>query len=249
MTDLKRVEELRRSYEMSRRKGDALRTRGRDEAASEAYEYGLQSLDEALRELGVSVTEPRDHDHDSHAMVDPAIHGPNGPGQDAWVSEAVEVLGARGGLLRRLDDNPAAISSYRAGAELERKYDLPSTYNRMNYIKVSLIAGAETLDGLDERLRELNRDVEHRLATDERAADDAWIWADSGDTLLLLNRVDEAAAAYQRFRKKAETGSTRTTLAVLREISGALTDREPPDPAARRFRAAVEAVQPVLEAG
>lgn len=249
MTDFRRVEELRRSYEMSRRKGDALRARSRDEAAAEVYGYGLQSLDEALRELGVSVIESRDQNDDSHAMVDPAIHAPDGPEHDTWVSEAVEVLGARGGLLRRLDDNLAALSSYRAGAELEREYDLASTYNRMNYIKVSLIGGAETIDGLGERLSELNKSVEHRLATDERAADDAWIWADKGDTLLLLNRVDEAAAAYQRFRKKAETGSTRVTLAVLREISGALTDREPPDPAAPRFRAAVEAVEPVLEAG
>jgi len=75
---------------------------------------------------------------------------------------------------------------------------------------------------LQEELVALSEALERRLSTDERAADDAWLWADLGDVRLLLDDEDGAVAAYRTFGAKARTDSPTSTLAVLRQIADAL---------------------------
>lgn len=101
------------------------------------------------------------------------------------------------------------MESYRAGAAVERTFDLPATYNRANTIKLGLQAGAFTLDEAQAQLRELREVLERKLAADERAADDAWLWADLADCRLLLGDVEQATEAYLIFVQMVRSSRRR----------------------------------------
>jgi tetratricopeptide (TPR) repeat protein len=146
----------------------------------------------------------------------------------------------RGGLLRRLERVKEALITYRAGAYVEQGSKLTTTYNRANAIKLALLTGESTLTDEDEHLRELREVLEEQLRSNEEAADDAWLWADLGDCLLLLGDVDGGERAYQIFVSKAETRSPITTLAVLLEVASALKGHA--DPQASRVSEGVSRV-------
>ena len=58
--------------------------------------------------------------------------------QCALVEQLVETLGQIGGIHRRLEEYGDSLKSYEEGAKLEEIYRPTSTYNRVNYIKLSL---------------------------------------------------------------------------------------------------------------
>jgi tetratricopeptide (TPR) repeat protein len=222
MKDLSSLHELERGVTLHRRKGDALARRGHHEDARKAYDSALSFVANALDVLELP------------SRVDPATI----QGLDRQVAaEAAEWLGVQGGILRRLSSigDPTALwkalESYRTGARIEADHNLPQTYDRANAVKVALIAGDTTIAGARDELTALRDVLEERLATDEVAADDGWLWADLGDACLLLGDVDGAASAYSTFAAKARTDSPVSTLTVLREVVDALEGRDDPDAA------------------
>jgi hypothetical protein len=225
-----RLEELDRAVRLQRQKGDALAKRNSDRAI-EAYRVAKNHADEALVLLG----------------VDPSA----GPAPDRTVAaDAAEWLGLRGGLLLRiggLDEHGAlreALDSYRLGARFEQEWDLAGTYNRANAVKLALITGEATLEEEQEELRTLRQVLEQRLATDEQAADDAWLWADLGDAFFLTGDEQRALAAYTTFANKARTDSPAATLRVLREVVDALKAHH--DPGASGVEKALATLETVL---
>lgn len=180
---------------LNRRKGDALASKHRDDEALKAYEVALQTLNREL-ERGTSSG-----------------------------SDAAELYGMLGGLLRRARRFDEALDSYKLGQAVEKEAELATTYNRSNAIKLGLIVGPATLDDLRSDLDELRVAIERTIREDEHAASDAWTYADLGDTLLLVGDVPRAIDAYRKFNERARSDSFRTTLSVLHEIKSALASR------------------------
>jgi tetratricopeptide (TPR) repeat protein len=206
-----------RSVSVDRRTGDALKARDRTELADKAYELALTKCDEVLRAVRSAGSNPADE---------------------------AELLGIRGGLLRRLRRADEALASYRLGAEIEATAGLSSTYNRSNEIKLALISGKSTLASAEHDLVALGHAIESAMENDVQAASNAWNYADLGDTKLLVGQTGAAIEAYRTFGKRARSDSPATTLSVLREILDKLILRHDPD--APRLAADLEHVGEVL---
>jgi tetratricopeptide (TPR) repeat protein len=230
------LDQLERTVTLNRRKGDALAGRGNREDAVEAYRTAIERADEALQLLGI----------DASAGADAV-----GTVEQRVAADAAEWLGIRGGLLRRvgeLDESAVledALRSYRLGAEIETARNLPGTYNRGNALKLALISGETTLKEERNDLIALRDVLERRLATDEHAADDAWLWADLGDVALLLGEERPALSAYTTFAEKARTDSPAATLNVLRGLAEALKAHDDDD--APLVEAALDRVEALLQ--
>jgi tetratricopeptide (TPR) repeat protein len=224
--DVELANELEARSDRLRQKGDALHHRDPAKARG-VYEDSLHALDAALDALGVV---PPDSQPWSGASFT----------SEVTPKQLADLLGKRGGLLRRLERVKEALITYRAGAYVEQGSKLTTTYNRANAIKLALLTGESTLTDEDEHLRELREVLEEQLRSNEEAADDAWLWADLGDCLLLLGDVDGGERAYQIFVSKAETRSPITTLAVLLEVASALKGHG--DPQASRVSEGISRV-------
>jgi predicted negative regulator of RcsB-dependent stress response len=159
-------------------------------------------------------------------------------------AEQANFLGIRGGLERRLGEVGRALDSYRRGALIESAADLPATYNRVNAVKLALIADDRTVSDIHHELVELREALQRRFERDDSAKDDAWLWADLGDVQLLLGEEAEAAAAYRTFADKAQSTSPESTLRVIKEVAAAL--RVNGDSAAGRIGRSVVDMQRVL---
>lgn len=231
MSDLTREHDILRTVTLYRRKGDAAVQREKYDTANEAWQAGLAASAEGIAALAVP------------AVVDPAQASTYSP---EIATEAAELLGVRGGLLRRLNRMREALTSYRNGAVWETSHDLPQTYNRTNAFKLALIIGDRTLAQLREELSEFRDVLEQRLSIDERAADDAWLWADLGDVQLLLGDDAGAVSAYQDFITRARTDSPVSALTVLNEVVQALITHKDPD--APRTAAALAQVETMIKA-
>ena len=223
---IRQKQEEARSY---RKKGDALRKVGREDAAREAFNAGADSLKAALDMLKPGATQI--------AVAKPPLDGE----QKGVLDELVETYGARGGMLQRLGFLKDASKSYSEGAVLEQKFDLPGTYNRLNAVKYSLLAGEARLGELEPRIRELAAHIEASLLADKSLNDSGWAWADLGDCMALLGNVQEARGAYLTFIAKAEIKSPERTLDILKEIASKLGETADPD--APRLRSAIDALQ------
>ena len=152
-------------------------------------------------------------------------------------------MGGAGSILRRQSELKDSHASYLRGAAFEEAYKLATTYNRVNALKLALMTG-HTIAQLADDLARVRGVLEERLATDERAADDAWLWADLGDLRLLLGDIDEAIAAYRTFIAKARTDSPGVTLSVLHEVIDKIEKNGDPD--FDVVRAAAERVEAAL---
>jgi tetratricopeptide (TPR) repeat protein len=193
--------------------GDSLLRSGERAEATKAYAQALRLLDDVLRGFPDS---PVDLNGEALA-ISPDV-----------AAKAAELWGERGGILRRQSALEDSRASYARGAAFEESYNLAATYNRVNALKLDLMTG-RTLSELVDDLVKVRTALEERLATDERAADDAWLWADLGDIRLLLRDVDDAVAAYRTFMAKARTDSPGTTLSVLHEVIDKIEKNGDPD--------------------
>jgi tetratricopeptide (TPR) repeat protein len=185
--------------------GDALTRSGRIEEANEAFSKALELIDEILPDFPALSS-----NGDDEIEVDRAL-----------AVETAELWGERGGVLRRLGRLEDARRSYAHGAAFEEVHDLPSTYNRVNALKLGLMTG-QTLASISTAVAAARDALQVRLSSDERAADDAWLWSDLGDLQLLLGDVDEALSAYRIFVARARTDSPGLTLSVLQDVAEAL---------------------------
>jgi tetratricopeptide (TPR) repeat protein len=202
-----------------RSQGDAHAAQGRTEAAHESWRKALAAV--------------------AGWLADPAA-------EQAAPAELANFLGIRGGLERRLGEIDHALKSYRSGARIEEDNDLPATYNRVNAIKLALIAADRTVADLQTDLVRLRDALQLRFESDDAAKDDAWLWADLGDVHLLLGEDAEAAAAYRIFAAKAQSTSPGSTLRVIGEVMAALEENG--DPSAARIARSIGDVQRVLSA-
>jgi tetratricopeptide (TPR) repeat protein len=224
--------ELQEMARSSRKKGDALRKVGREEAATEAYATGIKALNDAL---------------DLLKTKDQALQVQTSPVPEDLLPdlhELVEIYGALGGMYQRLGTLDKSLSNYRAGASLEDRFGLASTYNRLNAVKYSLLTGAGSLQSFEGDLEALANFIDVRLRSDKSLSDRGWAWADLGDCFALLGRIAEAAKAYATFVAKAEIKSPERSLDVLKEIAAKLNSEKDPD--ASRLTTAITALQAAL---
>jgi predicted RNA polymerase sigma factor len=234
LDQLKEVRELQEQAKTYRKKGDTLRRVGREDAALEAYRGGLAALTGALEILGP----PKKQIAATSAPLPSEL--------ETFLHELVETFGARAGMLLRLKRLEEASESYSEGAALELRFDLPSTYNRLNAAKYLLLAGKKRLRELEPQLRELAAHIETSLIADKSLSDSGWAWADLGDCMALLGKPEDARKAYLSFISKAEIRSPERTLDVLKEIASRLNESADPD--APRLQAAIDILQSGLAA-
>lgn len=220
------------SAAMKRKKGDRLRKLGREEDATTAFM-------EALPELEAAISSLRGADVNS---LKSSTHGKSVEDVQLFIAnELVECYGSRAGILRRLGRNSEAFHSYSEGAEVERQFRLPTTYNRVNTLKYSLLSGDKTLADLQEEAETLERLLNKQLGEDELFADGSWNWADLGDCRALLGDVEGAENAYKRSITKSSTTAPQTTLEVIDTVARALEARS--DPGAPGVRGCVESLR------
>jgi tetratricopeptide (TPR) repeat protein len=231
---LEQAIELQETARSFRKKGDALRKVGREEAAIEAYQSGLAALGDALELLKAKeeILRAESLPLDGDAAID--------------LRELIEIYGALGGMHQRLGALDKAFTSYVAGAGLEKKFEQASTYNRLNAVKYSLLTNHDTLRSLEAKIQTLADFIDTSLRADKSLSDSGWAWADLGDCLALLGRTEEAGRAYATFIAKAEIKSPERTLDVLKEIAAKLQAQIDPD--APRLTAAIGALQERLTA-
>jgi tetratricopeptide (TPR) repeat protein len=211
--------EALREAALHRRLGDAWRKRDNEAEAVKEYEAGL-------------------------ARLEPFRSGPDAAELDAV--DLVELHGVRGGLFRRLGRLPDALASYEEGAAVETNAPLPSTYNRLNAVKLALISGRTTLAAAYADLAALENAIDSAVRSDVLTGSDAWTYADLGDVRLLAGRLPEALDAYREFDERARSDSPQTTLTVLDDVVQGL--RTHADPGAEKLAADVEQIKDLLRA-
>ncbi|MCU0938769.1 MAG: hypothetical protein MUC86_06405 [Burkholderiaceae bacterium] len=220
----------------ARKKGDALRRSGRPQPeVVKAYQSGTDAVGQAL---GASQS-------DEQRL--PALPRPLAVDAAKLLALLVEACGVLGGLLQRQDRLAESLASYERGAALEVQFGLASTYNRLNAVKQKLMIRDDlTLAALKPEIEPLARSIQDALTKDQSLGDSGWVWADLGDCLALLDRIDESARAYATFVAKAEVKSPERALDVLRQIAARLQARQ--DPGAQRLHRAIASLQGKLAA-
>jgi hypothetical protein len=137
-----------------------------------------------------------------------------------------DYLGRLGGYLRRADRLTDAADAYTRGAEIERRYRLPDSYNLTNSIVLQILIDPTQLPRLRDRIDEAAAVVQAQVERSRR--DEWWACADLGLLSLLAGRSIDAQRAYESFRN---TGARRTdydsVLDVLRGLRARLQPSAP----------------------
>ncbi len=212
---------LRELAKSQRKRGDAYRKRDREADALAAFKKGADFLQEAVLKLK-------------------AADGGDVP------TDLAETYGALGGLLRRIGDarQDDALQAYSDGARLEKDFNLSSTYNRLNAIKLNLLKGKRSLAELENEIALLANSIEGNLRTDSELRESGWAYADLGDCYVLSGNLDDAKDAYEKFIKKAEINSPESTLMILGQLAEKLIELR--DPLADRVTSAIESLKTLL---
>lgn len=203
---IKQAQMLRDKAKNLRKRGDALTKLGRKDEAQAAYSQGVDVLEESVSLLELL----REED---------------------VADDLAESIGSKAGMLARLggERSQEALSTYEKGAKLEDTYSLPSTYNRLNFIKRRLVSGSERLSDLLPEIKGLASFIEDQLRNDTEMSDSGWAWADLGDCYGLMGDIDQAQVAYSNFIRRAEIKSPETTLKVLNDLADRLKEFDDPD--------------------
>jgi tetratricopeptide (TPR) repeat protein len=221
---LKFVADRQQAASAARKTGDRLRERGDRPAAIQAFQLAIAHLDQALdvRRRG---RWSRLRDLEPESDVIPVAR------------DVAEMLGSRAGLYKRLDDTEQSLAGYAEGAALERRFQLPSTYNRLNHVKQRLTSGTR-LASLESELHEIVVSIEKQLGPESGGGDSGWAWGDLADCRALLDDLPGAVQAYTAFIAKSQTKSPERALETLRQLAAALDASS--DPGAARVQAAVQ---------
>lgn len=209
--------ELQSRARSLRKKGDALRKVGREELAERAFVSALEALLSAHGQLEDKDRILRSTDTSSQYA------------EDTELFELVEIYGALGGVYQRLGQLESALASYEEGSFLEQKFQLTSTYNRLNAVKYSLLTGPDLLESQIAGIQSLADRIHASIMEDKALSDEGWAWADYADCLAFLGRTEEAGRAYATFIAKAEIKSPERTLDVLSQIASKLASKGDPD--------------------
>jgi tetratricopeptide (TPR) repeat protein len=210
---LRQAKDCRARGRVKRMRGDALHKGGKVEEAKRAYRDAADDFREPLRALPETIRWQVLNQWPSEQMEPP---------RQALVDELIELYGSLGGVLRRSDDTTDALASYEDGSAIEQRFNLASTYNRLNAIKYKLLTRTAKLEEVELDLQDLAHHIDHQLATDAKLSDSGWAWADLGDCRLLTGDLDGARQAYKNFINKAESRSPATALGVLAEVARTL---------------------------
>jgi hypothetical protein len=125
--------------------------------------------------------------------------------------------GRLGGIYRRANMDPEGIDAYRHGMEIERQYQLEDSYNRTNWIVLTLLQDPAKLDGLGHEINQTIDLIQAQVQGPRR--DQWWAWADLGLVCQLGGRVREAQEAYEHFRQAgARPTDYKTVLPVLEQL-------------------------------
>lgn len=125
--------------------------------------------------------------------------------------------GRLGGIYRRADMVPEGIAAYGHGKEIERRYRLDDSYNRINWIVLTLLQDPARLDELDQEINEAIDLIQAQVQGPRR--DQWWAWADLGLVCQLGGRSREAQEAYEHFRQAgARPTDYKSVLPVLKQL-------------------------------
>jgi tetratricopeptide (TPR) repeat protein len=203
------VAALNKLAALDRKRGEALHGAKRDAEGLDAYGAGIERLEKARKML------------ESARSLD--------AGQ--FAKHSAETSGSLAGLLRRVGRNDEAYQCYVDGAAVERDFNLPKTYNRVNEIKYALLTGRSTVADVEARTRTTADELSATLSdpATQQLGDDGWAWADLGDCRGLIGELAEATRAYSTFKDKAGVRAPETTLEVLTNIENELAKRHDPN--------------------
>jgi hypothetical protein len=125
--------------------------------------------------------------------------------------------GRLGGIYRRDGQVTEGIAAYGHGKEIEQRYQLDDSYNRTNWIVLTLLQDPAQLGALDKEINEAIDLIEAQVQGPRR--DQWWAWADLGLVCQLGGRVREADEAYEQFRQAgARPADYESVLPVLKQL-------------------------------
>lgn len=227
------TEDLQKRAKLHRKRGEALSRTGQLDGATTEFRSGISVLNQAISKLESTPAWAATRPGAQESLSDEA--------RDV-LAELIEAYGSRGGMHRRLGELSAALEAYRSGARLEEDYVAASTYNRVNAVKLALLAGSSCLVDLRPDIAALESLLTRQLTEDQAQSDSAWSWADLGDCRALLGDVPGAERAYRTFVEKAGSQAPSATLEVLRDIVKSLqTAGDPEAPLVADSLSALEA--------
>lgn len=126
--------------------------------------------------------------------------------------------GRLGGIYRRADMVPEGIEAYGHGKEIEGRYQLDDSYNRINWIVLTLLQDPGKLGALEKEINEAIDLIQAQVQGPRR--DQWWAWADLGLVCQLGGRVREARGAYEHFQQAgARPVDYKSVLDVLESLS------------------------------
>lgn len=176
-------------------------------------------------EVAIELLEQSGWDNDpSYGMDD---------GENQIASRLADCFGMLGGNLRRLNRLDAALECFERGRRFEDdpRYNVNSSYNLVNAITLPIEAGQKTASeqraALGQAIQALERQIMSTGPGTGKRRQDRWAWADYGQCLLLLGRLDEANSAYSRFKAFANKDNVDSHVAVLHRLRQALMQSDP----------------------
>lgn len=176
------------------------------------YEWALELADEAVDELD-GLRERQDLDEAEYRAVQ---------------AELADTFGLKGGIFRRMTDDPEhlgrALAEYRKGRDIERD-DNQSTYNASNAITLAITHERKSPRDISID-RDLNRVIDHLEEETARSrSDEWWAWSDLAQFHLLRNEPEKAREAYRRALRTGPTSQEfRRHLDILKELQAATNE-------------------------
>lgn len=133
--------------------------------------------------------------------------------------------GRLGGIYRRADMVPEGIEAYGHGKEIERRYQLDDSYNRTNWIVLTLLQDPGKLGALEREINEAIDLIQAQVQGPRR--DQWWAWADLGLVCQLGGRPVESEVAYEHFRQAgARPADYKSVLPVLEQLQATFEPSE-----------------------
>jgi tetratricopeptide (TPR) repeat protein len=154
-------------------------------------------------------------------------------GENLIASNLADCLGMLGGNLRRLNRLDAALEQFERGRRLEAdsQYGINSSYNLVNAITLPIEMAKNTATkqraALEQAVQTLERQIIKTGRGEGKRRQDRWAWADYGQCLLLLGRLDEANKAYSRFKSLGSKENVDSHVTVLHRLRDALAQSDP----------------------